>query len=162
MRLLVCGDRFWSDRKYIYDVLNLKSTYFARIGDPIEYLIEGEASGADEMAGDWADVKGILALPREPWVKVRPYKWYSDTINKGWVRGFPALWQKYGPKAGPIRNKEMLDVGKPTYGIAFHNDLEHSSGTKSMVNMLRKAGIKVEIHAPDALAAQSDLGFNYE
>lgn len=159
MRLLVCGDRYWSDREYVYSILDYYLSSSARKNDPIEYIIEGEAVGADEMAGDWAQSKGVPILTREPWINIRPTRLTSRAVNNGAVRGFPALWGVHGRAAGPIRNKEMLDVGKPTYGLAFHNDIENSSGTKGMIKLLQKAGIMTAIMAPDKLIQQKDFGF---
>lgn len=57
---------------------------------------------------------------------------------------FPAVWNKYGNAAGPIRNMKMLNA-KPHLVIAFHNDLKNSKGTKHMVTEARKRGIEVEV-----------------
>jgi len=39
----------------------------------------------------------------------------------------------------------MLDEGKPTYVLAFHDNLAESKGTKDMVTRAKKAGIPVEV-----------------
>jgi len=57
-----------------------------------------------------------------------------------------ADWDRWGNKAGPIRNQEMLDRGRPNYALAFHDDLNKSKGTKDMVERLKKAGITTEVH----------------
>ena len=59
------------------------------------------------------------------------------------VLDFPANWNKYGRAAGPIRNKQMLDEGKPDLVIAFHTDIKNSKGTKNMIEQAEKKGIKV-------------------
>ena len=43
---------------------------------------------------------------------------------------YPAQWQKYGPKAGPIRNKQMAEIAD--YVICFWDG--KSRGTKSMIS----------------------------
>ncbi len=154
--ILVCGDRDWTDRKYIYDVLDYTVASFARNGDPVEKLIEGEAVGADEFAGDWAEERGVSILTRKPWIPVRPYRLYSKAINEGRERGFPALWDKNGRSAGPRRNQEMFDVGQPVSILAFHNDIENSIGTKHMISIAQKAGVKYLVLAPDKLIQQAD------
>lgn len=58
------------------------------------------------------------------------------------VESFPANWSQYGHAAGPIRNQKMLDQN-PDLVIAFHFDLEHSKGTKDMINRAKKACIPV-------------------
>jgi homoserine dehydrogenase len=87
--------------------------------DQIGTIIEGEANGADKMGRVWAEKNDK---------RVEPY---------------PANWEKFGKAAGPIRNKQMLDEGKPDMVIAFHDDLENSRGTKNMVEQSRKRGITV-------------------
>lgn len=83
-------------------------------------MIEGEAKGADKMARYWAGQNGI---PVEP---------------------YPALWDKYSRAAGPIRNQQMLDEGKPTYAIAFYDrPRDESRGTADMVRRLKAAEIPV-------------------
>ena len=72
-------------------------------------IIHGGANGADSIAGNLA------------------------TYLKMKVMKFPAEWEKYGKAAGPIRNQQMLDEGKPCLVVYFHKDLENSKGTKDMV-----------------------------
>ena len=101
-----------------YDPLPIEK----RIGEiQPSVVIHGCAKGADSMAGRAARKFSIPVLE------------------------FPALWDKYGKGAGPIRNQQMLDEGKPDYVLAFHDDLEHSKGTRDMVNRAKKAGIPVEV-----------------
>lgn len=81
----------------------------------IECLIHGDATGADRMAGAWAEKRGILVVK------------------------FPADWKKYKDGAGPIRNQQMIDTGKPTAVVAFPGKI----GTPDMIRRARKAGLKV-------------------
>lgn len=85
-------------------------------------VIHGAAAGADYFAGIAAERLGF---------EVEPY---------------PADWDKYGRAAGPVRNSLMLSQGRPTEVHAFHNDFEHSKGTKDMVQKARRAGIPVTVH----------------
>jgi len=113
-RVIVCGDRKWKDRKRLFSVLtDLHNT----IG-PFHLIIEGEADGADKMSAEWANKWGVP------------------------VSQHPAEWDKYGRKAGPIRNNEMLK-NYPDKVIAFHNDIGNSKGTRDMINKARKARIGV-------------------
>jgi hypothetical protein len=111
-RVLVCGDRNWSDRKFLQD-------YLDKIN--IDTLIQGDCSGADIMAKEYAGEKKITCL------------------------SFPAQWKKYGNRAGPIRNALMLEEGKPDLVVAFHDDIDNSKGTKDMKNKAKKAGLPVII-----------------
>ena len=115
MRVLVCGDREWSNGEVMLRRLQALEEYDEVV------IIEGEARGADLMA------RGIAKF----------FGWK--------VLAFPANWDKYHRAAGPIRNQQMLVEGKPDLVLAFHVDLERSKGTKDMVNRARRAGVPVEV-----------------
>ena len=85
----------------------------------ITTIIEGEARGADALARRYAERRGLDVLP------------------------FPALWDKYGRSAGPIRNAQMLSEGKPELVIAFRGP--GSRGTQNMIDQAKKTGIEVRI-----------------
>lgn len=55
-----------------------------------------------------------------------------------------ADWTTLGLKAGPVRNRVMLDL-KPALVLAFHANLDASKGTKDCVGEARRRGIPVEI-----------------
>jgi hypothetical protein len=40
----------------------------------------------------------------------------------------------------------MLDSEEPGMVLAFHDDIENSKGTKDMVNIAEKAGVRVAIY----------------
>lgn len=116
-RVLVCGDRHWDDRKIIYTVLD---------GELVKgsfNVISGMAPGADTYAAQWAErLSGMVTL-----------------------MAFPADWNQFGRSAGPIRNRQMLNEGKPDIVYAFHDNLSESRGTKDMVTIARKAGLPVYV-----------------
>lgn len=115
LRVLVCGDRNWSDETMIQLALSTLPS------DTV--VIEGEARGADRLARKVAERLGMTILP------------------------FPADWERYGRAAGPIRNQQMLDEGRPNIVFAFHDDLDHSRGTADMVRRAKKANVSVRIFA---------------
>jgi hypothetical protein len=55
----------------------------------------------------------------------------------------PADWNKYGKRAGPIRNRSMFDSEQPELVIALHNDLAKSKGTADMVQYAESKGCEV-------------------
>jgi hypothetical protein len=114
MRLLVTGDRNWKDERIIQNVLEM-----LKIIKPDMVVIHGGANGADSIAGDIAESLGIKTLE------------------------FRADWNKYGRAAGPIRNQQMLDEGKPTAVMAFHKDLRSSRGTLDMCKRARSINLPV-------------------
>ena len=109
MRILVCGGRGFSNRSRFDSIMD----WFADAHDLV--IIHGGARGADNLAGDWADV------------------------NRTGLEVYPADWDKYGKAAGFIRNQQMLDEGKPDLVVAFPG----GNGTADMIRRARKAGIEV-------------------
>jgi hypothetical protein len=111
----VCGSREWDD----YDAL--KSTVLGFVGPERNCtIIEGGAKGADSMAGRIAEV------------------WRCGHER------YPAAWDRYGKRAGPIRNQQMLTEGKPDLVLAFKDYFDWTlskGGTEHMVWIAKMAGI---------------------
>ena len=133
MRVLVCGDRRWTDREELFEVLD---DFHAHWG--ITQIIEGCANGADRIAG-WP-CPGVKLQKGQP----------IPLPGWGVLRGVPvdhnpAEWHVHGKAAGPIRNMNMLRAKRPEYVLAFHPSFTTSKGTKHMVTIAREAGIPVEI-----------------
>lgn len=117
MKILICGDRHWDN----YDsVLNIVKRLIKKYGNDIT-IIEGGATGADTMAK-----KAAVQLE----IKYKEY---------------PANWELYGKKAGPIRNQQMLDEENPDIVIAFTPDINKSIGTRDMCSRAKKANKPVYI-----------------
>lgn len=113
-RLLCCGDRNWTAQWVI-------KRYLEQIiaNNKIECIIEGEARGADIIS---RRVAALLDIP---------------------VEKFPADWKGKGKAAGVIRNQQMIDEGRPTHVLAFHNNIKSSKGTKDMMKRALKHNIHV-------------------
>lgn len=118
--ILVTGDRNWTLANEGQKIAVWAALYGYRNRRPI--VVHGAARGVDSMADAHARALGF---------EVRPY---------------PANWNEFHRAAGPIRNKEMLDVEQPNLVLAFHDDIVHSRGTKDMVNRAVKAGVPVILH----------------
>lgn len=117
MRVLVCGGRKYRDKERLYGVLDKLHE-----GTKIDRIVCGGASGADLLAERWA---------RERGVSLRVYK--PD-------------WDTYGLRAGPIRNKKMLDEEDPDLVVAFPG----GGGTRDMVTRSFKEGLPVMEISDDA------------
>ncbi len=119
MRLLVCGSRTWTNYRLLRRVI--EATVIEFEAEPF-VLIEGDARGADRMAG---------ALAR----------------HHGWdLEVYPARWQHDGRAAGIRRNARMLRHGRPDLVLAFvDKPLDHSRGTADLVRRARAAGIPVRV-----------------
>jgi hypothetical protein len=137
MRVLVCGGRnfgdlgsvkredpLWASREaeYLFVMKTLGDIVYDRTGTPNDTkmlpectIIQGGARGADSCAADWAVVN---------WTGFEEYQ---------------ADWIKHGKAAGHIRNKQMLEEGKPDLVIAFPG----GRGTAHMVRIAKEAGVEV-------------------
>lgn len=115
MRVLVCGGRDFGNAKWLYAVLDdLKKR------EVVDCIIEGDAPGADRMAGYWAK---------------------KNRID---LKIYPANWAKEGKAAGPRRNQKMLDNGKPDLVIAFPRASgEYGDGTLDMIARAENSGVTV-------------------
>ena len=112
MKILICGSRHFND----YDKLAKELESIVR--PEWKTVIHGGAKGADSLGGLWAQANGFE------------------------VQVFPADWDTYGKKAGPIRNQEMLKQN-PDLVVAFL--APNSRGTKHMVSIAEKAGVPVRV-----------------
>jgi len=109
-RVLVCGGRDYQQVQYLCGFLD---SYHATEG--IAHLLEGGASGADYQARCWAKANNVEFTT------------------------FKAKWDKQGRSAGPLRNRVMVDDGKPDVVIAFPG----GSGTADMVDYARYRNVPV-------------------
>lgn len=97
IKVVVTGGRSYEDRTTAYNVLStlgLADENEYRMPTGIE-IAHGGARGADTIADDWAVVH---------WVP---------------VTAFEAEWDRYGKRAGPLRNAKMLKEFKPDLVVAF-------------------------------------------
>lgn len=118
MRVLICGSRYYND------INEIEKQFSEFKFDKSTTIITGGAKGVDDLAHKTALKLGL---------KTEVYK---------------ADWNKYGKRAGPIRNKEMLLKGKPDFVIAIHENYKNSLGTKNMVEIARKNNVFVIIIEP--------------
>lgn len=117
MKVLICGDREWSDKTLIKNALQAIMLQHDSIT-----VIHGAARGADSLAGQCAKELGLT------------------------VEEYPADWKTYGKSAGPIRNRQMINQ-QPDEVWAYHDNLRESKGTKDMVRVARQLGFTVKLHS---------------
>jgi predicted Rossmann-fold nucleotide-binding protein len=110
MKILVCGGR---DYKNVSAVRHALTALHAK--NPITLIIEGGAPGADRLAREWAEANNVP------------------------VQTFEADWKRFGRRAGPLRNKRMLDEGKPDGVVAFPG----GTGTANMIDLANAYCVKV-------------------
>jgi hypothetical protein len=115
VRVLVTGGRDYDSRDTVFAVLD--AIHRER---EVCYLITGAAKGADSLAAEWGGTNGI------PAAHVR------------------AEWEKYGPRAGPMRNEVMLTQYRPDLVVAFPG----GRGTADMVRRANRDGVPVHVVLP--------------
>lgn len=131
MRVLVCGGRFYNRVATFGIAMDRIHDEILR-WDPPTVVIHGKCkTGADDMAQTWADNHGYPVLPF-------PAKW-KDLSHPDAVIRFLRDGTSYDAMAGPRRNQQAIDEGKPDIGVAFPGD----RGTNDMVDRLKKANIRL-------------------
>lgn len=129
LHVVVTSSRTWQNRDLVYQVLGaaIRSSSDGRVK-----ITHGKAkTGGDRFAGMWAD-------------KV------PNAVNDPW----PADWERYGKRAGFVRNEQMADL-MPHICLAFINPCnepecpdvgEHDShGAGMMVDLCEERDIPVEV-----------------
>ena len=112
MRMLVCGGRHFDNASWLRVTLDEMHK-----NEPVSCLIEGGALGADRLAREWAIRAGAEVMT------------------------FDADWMAHGKKAGPMRNRRMLQEGMPDLVVAFPG----GAGTANLLNQARWRGIQTAI-----------------
>lgn len=119
MKCIICGSRDIND----YELLK---SAIKESGFNITEVISGCAFGADRLGERWA---------RENDVKLSQY---------------PAEWELYGKLAGRIRNMKMLTlILPPENGCVIALWDGESKGTAHMVEITKKANVKLFVKSPE-------------
>lgn len=112
--IIVCGGRHFENYAL------LCKTLAENFGNDIEEIVSGHCVGADTLGEKWAKEHGVAC------------------------KIFPAEWKRYGKKAGPMRNKQMVDYvdgfAKKAV-VAFTSS--NSVGTRNTIALAKRKGISV-------------------
>lgn len=112
-RVIITGSRDWHCRQLASRVVtHLMNRHWE--GGLI--IVHGAAPGVDSAFADACNDLGVIQEPH------------------------PADWNKFGKRAGPLRNQAMIEAGADLC-LAFHPKLSTSKGTGDMVRRALKAGI---------------------
>jgi hypothetical protein len=123
MRVLVSGSRTWDDAKTIRLALEAVATGAIEAAVPLVTVVHGACPrGADEIADQW----------------VRWYRGKTLVI----AERHPALWTKYGKRAGIVRNEIMVSRGADLC-LAFIRD--DSPGATHCAELASDAGIPLRV-----------------
>lgn len=93
--------------------------HLAASGWDVGEIVTGDATGVDECARGYAHMHGIP------------------------LQTFKAFWEKFGKKAGPLRNSQMVRYGDALLAIKHHK--AESRGTNNIIAQARAAGLPVRV-----------------
>ena len=113
MKLIIAGSRSFSD----YSLLKEKLNYFLKNVQTQVEIVSGTAKGADKLGEQYAKEMGYA------------------------IKQFPADWDRYGKKAGYVRNRQMAEYG--THCVCFWDG--KSYGTKMMIALCAEHSINCRV-----------------
>lgn len=111
MKTIIAGSRGITDREMVSFHLSLIVPDDLHITE----VVSGTAAGVDTLGEQWAEDWDIP------------------------VKRFPAEWEKYGKRAGHIRNDEMARYAEAC--VIFWDG--ESNGTRDMIQLAAKCGLKL-------------------
>lgn len=112
MKILVCGGRDFAAVGVVFAALDVLDRK-----EHIDCVVHGDAKGADRIGGEWA-----FRRDRE-------------------VRRYPADWNRFGRRAGPVRNAEML--ASELVGLSLVVAFDGGTGTADMAAKARACRVPV-------------------
>ncbi|MEV2279308.1 SLOG family protein [Nocardiopsis sp. NPDC049922] len=134
MLVIVTGSRKLENKIRVRRKLNESLRESVKRGEVLQIAVGDCPTGADKFVRDWA------------------YEYKNDIRVR--CRVFSADWDKYGRKAGPIRNAFMVDealmfsrvANLEAVCLAFPRDDEKNAGTHHCATTAGAKGISVEYH----------------
>lgn len=115
MRVLVCGGRHYQNKAMVRQQIDMLLRSLNFRGMTLTIIHGACPTGADALADEYARELGLEVLR------------------------FPADWNRYGKRAGYLRNQRMLDEAHPDMVLAFPG----KRGTTMMKQLARRAGVMV-------------------
>lgn len=126
-KILVTGSRVYSDYPTVMRAVAIAIYDLSQKGAKDITIMHGNAPGADRLVVEFIN---------------KEEKTLAQHGVRVTLKAFPADWDKHGSKAGPIRNKQMVDE-QPDVVLAFLQHGEPNRGTLGTVKMAKAAGITV-------------------
>lgn len=121
IRIIVAGSRDFDDYKLLEENLdNYINDLVLEPEDRIK-IISGTARGADILGERYASTR------------------------KYFVHRFPADWNRYGRRAGYLRNEKMAKYAAIENGVLFAFWNGESKGTKYMIDLAKRYGLEVHV-----------------
>ena len=115
-RLLITGSRYFNDAGLMSAAISDAVSTLRGFGFDRVVLVHGGARGADMLAAHIGKSMGLE------------------------IEAHPARWDVYGKAAGPVRNKEMVELGADLV-LAF--PVGESRGTRGCMRLARERGCAI-------------------
>lgn len=132
IRVVVFGSRNMKDQNAFNYAVELYTYPFSKIeiveGGQVSKDFAGRKWGADYFAAEYAKAELTRAE--------------SSVIMH---TTFPANWELYGNKAGPLRNEIMAEYCSFGYGLAFWDGRIKNCGTYDMIQRCKEHSIDLKI-----------------
>ena len=117
MKTIIAGSRTVTDERIVFTAIDASG-----FAGQISQVVSGGCRGPDMIGERWAMAKHIP------------------------IKRFPAEFDRYGPKAGPMRNRSMAEY------VGAHGALiivwdGKSRGSASMIDYARAFGLRIYIHS---------------
>lgn len=122
MRLILTGSRTFDDAKTIREALDAVARGLIEAHDPQLIVVHGFCPSGADAIGDM-------------WVR----SWTSPALHVTAER-HPALWQRFGKRAGMVRNEQMVAKGADL-ALAFIRD--NSPGATHCAELAADRGIQL-------------------
>lgn len=116
--VIICGSRDYDNYEKLKDACDFYLSRKIQSGEKV-VIISGGARGADSLGEKYAKERGLE------------------------VKIFPADWEKYGKRAGIIRNKKMAEIANAC--IAFPNAYSENKGTRNMITLAKQMNLLVRV-----------------
>lgn len=120
-RIIIAGTRTLSDYDLLRKVMSQAFGFLSMQEIQEMKIVSGGCRGADKVGETFAHNNGLICVR------------------------FPANWNLYGKKAGPLRNEEMAKYASEACGILMAFWDGKSRGTKNMIDTAKKYSLEIHI-----------------
>lgn len=118
MRVIIAGSRTITDYSIVCRAIFIALWNWQKEYSDVTEVLSGSARGVDRLGEQWARKNGKQLLL------------------------YPANWDKYGKRAGYLRNIEMANYADMLIAIWDGK----SKGTSHMIDIAKKKGLEVFLH----------------
>lgn len=118
IRIIVAGSRNFQDEGLLFNTLD---KIISEIDDNDIEIVHGNCRGADLIGEKYALANNLKVI------------------------AFPAYWNKFGNKAGYLRNLDMAKYASEVNGILVAFPIGESKGTRMMIKLAKQYGLKTYI-----------------